>query len=370
MKKYQYLKLLPFFFIMPVTNSVYGQLKYHYVKGSIELLNGQTISGFIKDDEIAKMNNKISFKASEADKSIVTYDTSQIKSFKLDDGETFELLRFRGHGMEYDVSVLAKLIVKGKASLYKIIYNSDERYIITNGEKTYVLQNDKLEGGTMSTVITKSYFKYYLSKAVDDITILKEKIEKTSFNERDFRTIISAYNKSLGVETIILPEKKKTFHFIIASAGGMIKSSDENEFYIQAIYRTYFPKVSRSTSINIGVNYFQYQFSEINVNYPYNKINYTSNLISLPVQMQQNILNKNIRPYFFAGFNASYFKAVDEKGNSQIQKGFQKSFGIGLLYGAGIEADIYKGLMIKSEFRQENYTHLILLGIGYIFSKH
>ena len=99
MKKCKCLKLLPFFFIMLVTNFVYGQLKFFYVKGSIELLNGQTISGFIKDDEIAKMNYKISFTATEEGKNIVTYDTSQIKSFKLDDGETFELLRFRGHGM-------------------------------------------------------------------------------------------------------------------------------------------------------------------------------------------------------------------------------------------------------------------------------
>lgn len=155
----------------------------------------------------------------------------------------------------------------------------------------------------------------------------------------------------------------------MVSAGGMIKTRDENEYYIQAVYRTYFPKLSRSTSINIGLNYFRHRYSEMNASFPYDKINYTSNLISLPLQVQQNILNKNIRPYFFAGVNASILKIVDENGNSQIQKGFQKSFGVGILYGAGIEVDIYKGLMVKSEYRYENYSHLILLGIGYIFSK-
>ncbi len=369
MKKRNGLKFLPFFFILFFSNFVHGQLKYSYVKGTIELLTGQTIRGFIKDDEIAKMNYKISFKAADGDKNIIMYDTSQIKSFILDDGETFELLKFRGHDMANDVSTLAKLIIRGKASLYKLIYNSDDIYIVTNGGKNYVLKNDKQDWGAQSPEIRKYFFKNFLGTAVDDIASLKEKIEKITFSQKDISSIVSAYNKLSQAENIIIPEKKKTVNFIMASAGGMIKSSDRNELYVQAVYRTYFPKLSRSTSINIGLNYFREQFSEIDVNPPYNKINYRSNLFSIPFQIQQNFLNKSVRPYFFVGFNASILKVVDEDGNSPIRKGLQRNFGLGILYGGGIEANIYKGLIIKSEYRYETYSHLVLLGIGYIFSK-
>ncbi len=119
--------------------------------------------------------------------------------------------------------------------------------------------------------------------------------------------MISDYNNSLGSENKITIVKKKLTHFIIASAGGMIKNSDEHEIYFQGIYRTYFPKISRSTSLNIGINYFNYKHSEITGNYYYSAMrSYKSTLISLPVQIQENFLNKNIRPYAFAGFNLSY----------------------------------------------------------------
>ena len=195
-------------------------------------------------------------------------------------------------------------------------------------------------------------------------------MEKISFNEKDFRSIITQYNKSSGYENKIITDKTKPIHFIIASAGGMIKNNDENEIFFQLNYRTYFPSVSRSTSLNIGLNYFIYKYAETGNSLNRNKIFYTSTLISLPLQIQKNILNKNIRPYAFAGLSVNYSKVTDDKNNAQIQSGFQKNFGIGLLYGAGIEVDIYKGLMLKSEYRYEIFSHLILFGIGYHFSKH
>lgn len=211
MKKRSCLKLFPFFFIMLATNLVHGQLKYFYVKGNIELLTGQTVRGFIKDDEIAKMNYKISFKATEEDKNIIMYDTSQIKSFTLDDGDIFELLRFRGHDMENDVSVLAKLIIRGKASLYKTFYNSDDIYIIINGGRTYVLKNDKQNWGTQSAEVSRNFFKNFLGAAVDDIPTLKNKIERITFNEKEISSIVSDYNKLLKAENIIIPEKRTLY---------------------------------------------------------------------------------------------------------------------------------------------------------------
>jgi len=60
---------------------------------------------------------------------------------------------------------------------------------------------------------------------------------------------------------------------------------------------------------------------------------------------------------------------VDDKKNSLIEDGLQMNYGLGILYGTGIELDINKRIMLKSEFRYQLFNHLILFGIGYKFSK-
>jgi len=132
MNKSIYLKILSVIFFFSFKNSACAQLKDRYEKGSIELQNGQTIKGYINDDELAKMNYSIRYKESEGEKNTSIYDTSQIKTFQLDNGKIFELLSFQENDMTNHVSALAKLIIKGKTSLYKLVYNSTEIYIITN----------------------------------------------------------------------------------------------------------------------------------------------------------------------------------------------------------------------------------------------
>jgi opacity protein-like surface antigen len=68
--------------------------------------------------------------------------------------------------------------------------------------------------------------------------------------------------------------------------------------------------------------------------------------------------------------NFSYYSKKDKNGKSLLEdSGLQSEFGLSFLFGAGIEIDLYKGLMLKSEYRHETFTQLILIGIGYNFSK-
>ncbi len=369
MNKINYSILLLLVCMNIFNKSAYGQLTDSYVEGSVELQNGETIKGYIKDDEMSKMNFRLSFKEAESGKKATTYDTSQVRSFKLADGEIFELIHFRGHFMTSEMAAFGKLLIKGKASLYKILYKTDVIYIIKNDGKTFVLQNDKMDKSQMSTDLTKYRFIEYLYKAFDGPAISKDKIENISFHEKEFFRMVNEYNQYYNSESEIIAFRKKPIHFIVVTAGGMIRSSVRKEIYFQGYYRTYFPKISRSTSLNIGLNYFNYKNQIRKGQWPWNQvINKTYSLATVPFQLQQNFLNKKIRPYAFAGVNASYLTITDESGNSFIEKGLQNSFGVALLYGAGIEADFYKGMMLKAEYRDENFAHLILLGIGYNFS--
>ncbi|MGZ8516560.1 MAG: outer membrane protein [Chitinophagaceae bacterium] len=368
MKKY-----LGFLFLLSILykNELHAQLRDSYIKGSVELQTGQSLNGYIKDDELAKMNFKISYKENETGKSFTIYDTSQIKSFKLDDGEIYEWLRFRGQYMTGDIAVLGKLIIMGKASLYKIIYNSDVLYLVKNEGKVYVLQNDKMDKSQMSTELTKYYFKSRLKEAISNPAIPVDKIEKISFSEKKIAEIIKEYNELSGSDNQVIAVKKKPVHFIIASVGGMYMNNNRKEIYFQGIFRTYFPKISRGLSFNTGINYFNYKNLIKRGQWPFNEIiDKTYSLATIPFQLQQNFLNKKIRPYVFVGTNISHLKVTDQSGSSQIDKGLQNSFGVALLFGAGIEADIYKGIMLKTEYRDENFAHLVLVGIGYNFSRN
>ena len=350
------------------TNSAYAQLKETYAAGTIELQDGQTIKGFIKEGELGDMNYKIRFKLSETDKNTTDYDTSQLKSYNLNGNEFFELQHISVNGGTVPLSVLAKSILNGKASLYKFIYDNEAFYTAKNEEQLYVLQNDKLSAG--STEVSRYYFKNYL-KAATNSTISDLKLETVGFTEKDFIKVFTEYNNTNGSGSKLVATKEKPISYIIAGIGGMIKNSNSSELFAQATYRIYFPKISRSTSLNVGINYFSYKYLRTAYDsYRYTTTTkYTSTLFSIPFQLQQNILNKNIRPYVFGGLNASYYKVVNDKGTSQLETGFQSTFGIGLIYGGGIEVDIFKGLLLKSEYRYEIYSHLVVVGIGYNFSK-
>ncbi len=346
----------------------YGQLKETFASGVIELQNHQTIKGFIKADELPKMNYKIYFKSLLSDKKVTAYDTAQIKSFNLNGNEFFELLHIRVNNIEDSVSIFAKLILRGRASLFKTVFNSEIIYIIKNNDNLYVLQNDELESNALA--VTSHNFRQHLTWAVSGVAPANNELQTISFNEKDFVRVISAYNHSSGSENKLTAVKEKPVHFVLANFGGRYATTTDRELFIQLLYRTYVPKISRSASVNVGIHYFNLQYSKTDDYGFYSTIKYyTSTLVSLPFQFQLNILNKNIRPYVFAGTNACYYKVVDEKGASQIREGFQNNFGIGLLYGGGIEADIYKGLTVKSEYRYEIYSHNILCTIGYVFSK-
>lgn len=356
---------------LTLTINVNAQLKDDFIKGTIVLQNNQKLEGWIKNDVISDMNYKINFKQTEDNKKIYTYDASEISSVILENGELYELIHYKGHYNSDSLSALGKLILRGKASLYKISYDSDDIFIVKINGKCYTLQNDKVEPGTMSTEVTSYFYKDYLTKALSAVPSTFERIQNSNFSDQNLINIISYYNKSLNAENTLLKSQNKSAHFIIAGFGGMVKNSTNNEIYLQAFYRSYLSRISKSTSFNIGLSYYynRYSFNPY-PGYIYSTDSkYKRTLISIPLKLQQNFLNKFIRPYIATGFNVCYLKYVNEKGVSQIEKGLQNNFGVGILYSAGIEADIYKGLMLKGEYLNEIFSHMIMFGVAYNFSK-
>lgn len=335
-----------------------AQLNDTYEKGTIFLSNGDKTEGYIKTEDLSKLSSEICFKPALTDLKCFSYTTSQIKSFYTENGKIFDLLTILINNNSKEITVFANLILQGKASLYKSVHESQEFFIIANNNTLYVLQNDKLE--LWETEKRKYNYRGYLNIATEGFTNTDKNIE---FNEKKFIEIISGYNTSKGFKSEKVMYKEKKITYINANAGVGFKTH-ATEFYFQGMYRMYYPKISRSTSINAGLSYYNYSYSE---SYGRGTIEYTQTLTSVPIQFQQNLLNKNFRPYLFAGFDLSYLKVVENENNPLIDKDFIKKIGVGLLYGGGLELDIYKNLMLKCEYRNEIFRHLLLFGIGYNF---
>lgn len=351
-------------FILLFNSKNYGQLVDTFEKGNVELLNGEKHEGLVKLDDKFDMSKQIIFKKTGS-VSEVLYTPMQIKKLTLNNGEIYVALNVKVNKNKTELALFGKQLIDGKASLYQGVYEGDDIFIIRNNDINYVLQNDKIK----QTELAKFNYEGYLKLALEDIYGTQKKI---NFNESEFVKLVLEYNKSKGIDSKIADYKTKPIHYYLGFLGmGIPNRMGDSEFFVQTMYRTYFPNFSKSTSLNMGLSYYNYKYSEEYYNIYGSKflVDYKTSLFSLPIQVQQNILNKKTRPFFYLGINLSYVKSEDQFGNSQVSNGLQNNFGIGLLYGAGLEFDVYRRLIVKSELRNEIFGHLLLVGIGYNFAK-
>lgn len=357
MKLFKKLYLLLIFLSIQLANS---QLKESFEKGFIITKTGEKISGYIRKDDFKNKVNKICFKKILENKKCKLYDTIQITSFKSGDDELYDLFEVEINNKSKKITLFAKKLLGGEISLYKGFYNGDTFYIVSKREENYILQKDKLVSG--ETKVTRYNYLGILNSATENFPIRTG--ATVEFNQRSFIDIIGNYNKSKGANYEVIKTNDERQNFWIIT-GGLGFGNEESEFFFQFNNRLFFPKFSRNTSFSTGLNYYNYQYTDTQLD-----TEVTQSLISIPFQIQHNFLNKNIRPYIVTGASLSFLSRNDEDGNSIIEEtGFQSDFGLGFILGAGIELDLYKGLILKSEYRHETFTHLLLFGIGYHFMK-
>lgn len=345
--------LLATFFFTFICNA---QLKEKFEKGWIINNKNLKIEGYIRTDDLSKLSSGICFKRNLDVKKCQVYTTTELKSFQIGDSDTFDLLNFKINNKQQEVALFLNLITKGNVlSLYKGIFKSDIFYVLSKKGRNYALQNDKLVSG--ETEIRRYHYRGILNLVTEGLAQRGNK--KIKFDEDYFVEIVTEYNVLKKSKVTDLRFKEKTKSFVLPNIGIGFEN-DGFQYYGQVMYRKYLPRISRSASLNIGISYFNYQFKSQNRDF-------TQSLLSIPLQIQQNFSNKNVRPYIFAGISFNYLKISDENNNSIIDEGFQKSYRINLLYGAGIEIDILKNIYLKGEYRREAYSHPIMFGIGYTY---
>ncbi len=338
-------------------------MKEEYLPGTIAMNSGETLFGFIKSENLDRANTTVNFKKLLSDKKSILLKDSLVSSVNFNNGETFVVLHIMPDSQQDSVSLFARLIVKGKASMYKTMYLKDEMYVIVRDGITYPLQPNTLESGEME--VTNHFYRFYLKSALQ-LDELVTMIDEVTYSRESFVKLVTEYNKRVSSENTLINIKYKPIHFTIIEMGGGQSSKDNYEIYFRGLYRSYFPYISRSTSLNIGVQYYQYNYQEYNY---FANANFSRKLFAIPIQLQQNLLNKWFRPYLSTGINLSYISDVNEAGLDyrNVSSGFQQNYGFNLIFSAGIEVDIIKGFMARAEYRFEDYTHPRLFGVGYHF---
>jgi hypothetical protein len=343
------------FFLLCVFLSVFlshAQLKTTFEKGWIFKDELKQI-GYIRSDDLSMLSKRVCFKRSLEDQKCELYDTSQVSSFQVANGETFDLVHVEVDNHRKEIDLFAYLIFKGeKLSLYKSVRNAEPFYVLSKDGENYALQNNKLISGEME--IRKYNYEGVLNFVSEGLAFRNEK--KITYDEDYFVDIVSKYNAFKNAKGSDVRVEKKVKNYIVFATGMGVRG-DRSEYFGQIMYRKYVPKLSRKISMNFGISYFHYQFTEQNKDVQ-------RSLFSMPLQFQHNFFDKNIRPYIFSGLSLTYLDTSERDKRSALQERFEQNYALNLLYGAGIEIEMFKKMYVKVEYRREAYSHPVLFGIG------
>lgn len=336
-----------------ISVSLFAQLKETFIKGQLELGNGISYQGYFKREALKKIRKGVTFKKEFSD-SVQYYAASDIKEAKFETGEIFRAISYLNVATQLEEIFLASLLVDGKVSLYETEFEDDFAYLLAkNGEYAW-LQEDRIEDGSLR----RFYFRNKLAAFLTSDIISSSSFERIGFDEKELIEIVSLHNNQVSSKNIVVKKSVENMAYLIIGFSGMHKNNNNKEYNVSAVYRSYFPAISQSTSLNIGLSYYY------NI-YTRDEDKFKRQLYTLPLFIRQNILTKSIRPYIDVGLNLSYIEdRIFGTNLSTIPRGPQQNYGLGFLVGAGIEMDIFKQYQIKTEYKFENYGHLLMVGVA------
>ncbi len=363
MKKQLSKFIITFLIFIGFNTQLKAQINLSDIKGTIVLNNGDQLTGFVKGKTLSKMNLGVMFKL-PTEKNFITYSINDFEKLQLENGENYQVLEVSILEDSAKRKVLGALLLKGEISVYAASYNEKGIYILVKNGKTYWLQDDELISNKMT--VTKHFFKNTLFLILQDGGINENELIRIEFNEEDILNMVKRYNKAKNSPSESFKYKTPYQSFMITSINGNFFNRDDYEGMANIFYRFYSPRISKSTSLNIGIQYSYRRQTRLRYNGSGNQEYHpTISSISIPFLIQQNVLNKKIRPFLRGGLTLVYSNIDTNSPRDKISKGFQKSYGIGVLYGVGLEIDLLKLLMLKGDFYRDAVDHLMTVGIAY-----
>lgn len=340
-----------------ISLSLFAQVKETFIKGQLVLENGTSYQGYFKREALGHIKNGVTFKK-ELSGDTQYYKALDVKEARFETGEIFRTISCLNAANQQEETFLASLLVDGKCSLYESDFEGDFIYVISKDSVYAWLQDDKIEDGSLK----RFYFRNKLAAFLSSDPINYYSFDNINFDDDDLIRVVSLYNNQASSKNVVVKRNIEKQQYLIIGFGGMYRNNNKQEYNASVIYQSFSPDISQSTSINVGLSYYYNIY--LSDGYKFKRQLYT-----LPIFLRQNILRKSIRPYIDLGLNLSY---IDDKifgtNLSTIPKGPQQNYGLGFLVGGGVEADIFKQFRIKSEYKFENYSHMIMVGFARVIN--
>jgi hypothetical protein len=200
----------------------------NFVKASILLVSGDTLIGFVNNKEWRQNPSSIDFKTN-LESSSITYSATKIKALLLNEGKIqyitsciridktpidAQQISKIDERLIIEESTFLRVLIQGQLSLF-YYYDFKPHYFIRKGNEDLleiVIQLNLVTNNQGNESIkTFDKYKLQLSAAMSDCVSLKEKIAKTTFNEKSLKALVLEYNRcqSSAITFVETPTKIK-----------------------------------------------------------------------------------------------------------------------------------------------------------------
>lgn len=229
------------FFISIIT---YSQSDFR--KGFIINNDGEKLSGFLNYKENSSVFDYCEFKTS-LEATSKKYTPQLIKAYGFENDKYF-ISKEITTGSITETKFL-EVIVSGIATLYK----AEKFYYLQKDDVFKELENREIEYTSNSKNYRRASRKYVgiLKVLLKDCELVKNKIDRTNYKERDLSKLIIEYNKCKGQKSIVYKEDKEWFK---AEYGGSFGYSNSTMNYEHKSTKQLFftTNSNPSTAISFG----------------------------------------------------------------------------------------------------------------------
>jgi hypothetical protein len=367
-----------------------------FSKGYIVFYNGEKKIGYIQNVENKKANHECFFRESENTK-VHLYTPTDISEYGFDDFKHYKTAKITIDSKEMNLFV--EILVRGRASLF---LHNKTFYIQKDSATLHALiQKDTMiysKKGHYRYIKNQKYIPLLKYTLLADCEKIESKIDNTYYEERDFISLVKAYNKCFGENTEDTKVKLSRVQFKFGAASGLHLSkpifkdnvlasraiqeanfNTSNSGIIGAVMNLSFPRFSKRLALEgqifMSIHKFTgSHFEELSaVNNIKSTTNYNHSQVHIPFTVKYTWVTNRIRPFLGFGFGYTAFPetsitleriySFDSNPPSttiQLNSGnTSKTRQGGLIMNTGIHLPIKKHFM-TAEVRYE-YRHINIL---------
>jgi hypothetical protein len=338
----------------------------NFQAGFIVKPNGDTVRGNLKNDVEEKYTKGVVFSLGAND--FKFYTIEEIQSFGFNDGLIFRTVNYTSPiGEISEEKHFAKLLFSGTNNLFSF-YKNDKLFFIVKAKNgsTYFLYNDiQRASGDLEQQGNYQQFLFVLGNGCTKGQSIAERVLYNESSIIDYFKILEKCEGSSNAKTFYT--KPKAEMQLYAFAGGMSLNKD-HQITAQLFARFYFSSQSKKTSLNIGFYYYHIKEDNTYPSYYGFTLHYQelSTLYEVPLTIQYDFLTGAVRPYFTGGFGLAYLNETPYPVGTNFEvKPPAGYYGVTIVGGAGIEADITKRFMAKLDWRYNFSMQLPVIGLAY-----